>query len=264
MGRQSGFVLEDRLARQSPLFVRSLAKAAKVLEAFDSPSRFLGLVDIAAATGLDNSTVQRLVYTLTALGYLERDAATRRYALGKSLLGLSFSFLRAHPLVANATPVLIDLRRSCHERVGLSLWEDLQIIYAVRLQSKRETFSATLIGRRMPLYCTAGGLAILSQLPEDEARKLIQRCDRKAHTAYTVTDAGLIMEKVRKARGQGYSFNREEALAGELTVAAPVRDERGHPGGAVHISGSLGDWTGEKFERLMAPLVVAAAQAISF
>src|SRR5690606_42074891 len=72
-----------------------------------------------------------------------------------------------------ASPVLLDLRRNALERVDLSVFDDLRLVYASRLQSKRETFFATLVGHSVPTFCTAGGRAILSHLPgaEVEDRK---------------------------------------------------------------------------------------------
>ena len=250
-------------AKQSSLFIRSFAKAFTVLEAFDTPVQFLGLTEISEITGLDKSTVQRVVHTLHQLGYLERDPDSRRYCLGKALLGLTFSYLRSNPIVARATPTLIDLRRTVQERVGLSLWNHLELIYAVRLQSKRETFFSTLIGRRMPMYCTSGGRAVLSQLPEAEARALLEDCDRTKQTAHTLTDVDDIMRKVGEAARQGYSMNVEEALAGEITISAAVIAAHGRPAGALHVSASLSDWEPDDFERQVAPLVVEAAQAIN-
>lgn len=246
----------------SPLFMRSLAKALTVLEAYDTPVQYLGLTEIAQRTGLDKSTVQRVVHTFSQLGYLERDADTRRYCLGKAMLGLSFSFLRSNPIVARATPTLIDLRRTVQERVSLSLWDDLELIYAVRFQSKRETFFSTLIGRRMPVYCTSGGRAILSHLDEPEAQALLRRCEITKRTACTLTDIDAIMEKVREAEQNGYSLNVEEALPGELTISAAVLGPNGRPAGAVHVAASCSEWQPDEFCRQVAPLVVEAAQAI--
>src|SRR5947208_6063839 len=103
----------------SSLHIKSLAKALKVLEAFGNCQRFLSLGEIAKLSGLDKSAVQRITYTLHRHRYLDQDPETRRYALGNRLLDLSFAFLRFHPLIERAAPILLDLRRSIDERVDL-------------------------------------------------------------------------------------------------------------------------------------------------
>src|SRR5690606_18882555 len=126
----------------SSLNVKSIHKAFVVLEAFRGGERYLNLGELAAATGLDKSAVQRFTHTLRTLGYLEQDPATRRYALGRRVLDLAHGYLKNHPLVERAAPILADLRRAVRERVDLSLMDGDDVLYLFRLQSKRETFSA--------------------------------------------------------------------------------------------------------------------------
>ena len=103
---------------RSPLFVQSLEKAMKVLEAFGRGEQYLGLSQIVALSGLDKAAAQRYVHTLVQIGYLEKSAKTGRFALGKKCLDLSFHFLRTHPLVVAATPVLLQLRKDSGERTN--------------------------------------------------------------------------------------------------------------------------------------------------
>lgn len=247
----------------SPLYIRSVEKAFQVLKAFDGSTSTLGLSDISKITGLDKSAAQRFIHTLLTLGYLERDESSRRYSLGRGLLDFSFSYLRSNTLIERATPTLIDLRRNTQERVGLSLWDDLTLIYVVRLQSKRETFFSTLLGRRMPVYCTSGGRAILSKLSDEKAMDVINRSHRVALTANTATAPDEILRRVRQARNDGYALNLEEALHGELTISAAVTDARSRPVGAVHVSGSLSEWDPSDFIRKIAPQVMETAHALS-
>ena len=55
------------------LFVESVEKAFKVLEAFRSDKVDLSLVEIISRTGLNKSAAQRFTHTLHRLGYLKKD-----------------------------------------------------------------------------------------------------------------------------------------------------------------------------------------------
>ncbi len=72
------------------------------------------------------------------------------------------------------------------------------------------------------------------------------------------------MEHVKRARQTGYATSLEQVYVGELAIAAALKDREGRAFGAVHVAGSLGEWQLDDFERRVAPLVVAAAAAISF
>lgn len=244
------------------LFLQSVARALDVLEAFAQNPRPKSLGEIAAASGLNKSAAQRIGQTLLARGYLEKGEGGG-LTLGKRLLDRSFDYLRSNHLVERATPMLNELRKRTGERVDLSLFDDTSTIYAIRLQSKRETFYATLPGRRIPTFASSGGRACLAHLPDAEVDDILTRSQRVPLTGKTLTEIPLIWEKIREARANAYSHAAEEALIGEVVLAAAVLDTDRKPIGAVHIAGSLSEWSIDDFRQRLAPLAVEAARALS-
>lgn len=253
----------ENAAQANSLFVTSLERGFAVLEAVGNERRDVGVTEIAAKTGLDKSAAQRFAFTLQALGYLEKNPATRRFRLSRRVLGLAHAYLRTDPLVELATPYLADLRQFCQKRVDLSLLDGFDIVYVVRLQSQREAFGATVIGRRIPAFCSSGGRAMLSLLPEDETRALVERSPRKPLTPHTITDVEAVMAQIARARQDGFAVCVQEALMGEIVVAAPVVDMQGRPRGAVHIAMALADHDENEVRTKFAPMAVAAARLIS-
>lgn len=244
------------------LFLQSVARALDVLEAFAQSPRPKSLGEIAAATGVNKSAAQRIGQTLLARGYLERSE-NGRLTLGRRLLDRSFDYLRSNPLVERATPVLMDLRKLTGERVDLSLFDEETTVYAIRLQSKRETFYATLPGRRIPTFLSSGGRACLAQLPDADVEAILARSDMRAFTPKSRVTLPEVWEKIREARTDGYSWAAEEALIGEVVLSAAVLDGMRRPIGAVHIAGSLSEWSTEDFRRRFSPLAIEAARALS-
>ncbi|MDP2801482.1 MAG: IclR family transcriptional regulator [Phreatobacter sp.] len=244
------------------LFLQSVARALDVLEAFAQSPRPKSLGEIAAATGINKSAAQRIGQTLLARGYLER-ADSGGLTLGRKLLDRSFDYLRSNPLIERATPVLMELRKLAGERIDLSLFDDTSTIYAIRLQSKRETFYATLPGRRIPSFLSSGGRSCMAHMADEAVDDLLMRSNRRALTPKSRTELPQIWEKVREARAEGYSWAAEEALIGEVVLAAAVLDSDRQPIGAVHIAGSLSEWSIPDFRRRFSPLAIEAARALS-
>ena len=249
--------------RDDPLLVASVAKAFRLIDAFGRAQGELGLAELAALSGLDRSATQRFAHTLWRLGYLDKDARTRRFRLGKRVLDAAFDFLRTDGLVERATPALVELRRACGERANLSLHDDTTMIYAIRQQARREYFASSLIGRRIPVFCTAGGRAVLSQMPEAAAAAIVERSDRAPLTPHTICDPALVMDRVREAALRGFALAVEETTAGEVTVGAAVIDAGGRPVAAVHVAGSTVDWAPAAFAARFGPLAAETAQALS-
>lgn len=239
--------------------IKSLMKAIVVLEAFCNHDRYLSLTDLVTITGLDKSSAQRCTRTLKEIGYLEQHPKTRRYAIGRRVLDLSFAYLHSNPLIVRAAPIMIDLRQAARERVDLSVLDGPDLIYVYRLQTKREALSAALVGKRVPVYSSAGGRALLSCMSDEEAMALLAASDLRQRTPNTLTDPEAIMAEVRRARSKGYCVQVGEWRPGEIVAAAAVVDREGGPVAAVHVAGSTNEWTPEDFERRMGPLVAAAA-----
>jgi IclR family transcriptional regulator, pca regulon regulatory protein len=249
--------------RADPLFTNSIARAMQVLAAFHHADRPLSLADIAQGAGIDRSAAQRIVHTLRSLGYIRRDAEDRGYLPGIRILDHTLDFLRMDPLIQRATPVILELRRNVRERVDLSLFDGQRVVYAARMQSKRETFYATLVGHSVPTFCSSGGWAILARLPEEEAGRIVEDSDRMPFTPRTLTEPDKIMDEVAATRARGYSIAVEQILLGEVAIGVAVTGPQGRPVAAIHVAGSLSEWTAQDFSTRVAPLALEAARAIS-
>lgn len=249
-------------ADHDPLFVRATARTMAVLAAFQDADQPLSLGAIAKAAHLDRSTAQRIVHTLRKLGYLRRDPHDRGYLPGLRIYDHIFDAMRLDPLVQRAVPLLLDLRGRVNERVDLSLIDDTRLVYAVRLQPKREVPHALLVGLSVPVCCTSAGWAVLSRLPEDEALAILMRSDRQAFTHATLTDTDAIMAEVRAAARTGHAVACEQLLPGEIGIASAVTDRAGRPVAAITVTALMSDGTPEELRRAVAPALMQAANLL--
>ena len=98
-------------AEGSPLFVTALAKGLSVLTAFGPSRPAMNLLELAEATGLNKSTIQRSVFTLEALGYLAREGGSKRYRLTVKSLEIGTGYLQTAELIERANPFVQQLNR---------------------------------------------------------------------------------------------------------------------------------------------------------
>ncbi|KFI29347.1 IclR family transcriptional regulator [Haematobacter massiliensis] len=253
---------EAQNATDDPLFVRAAARAISVLTAFEAARKPLTLEEIAVLSSLDRSAAQRMVHTLMSLGMIVRDREGRGYLPGKRVLTMAHSALRLDPVCQRATPVLLELRRRTRERVDMSFWDDTRLIYALRMPSKHEIFTATLTGNTVPVYCTAGGIAILAHLGDDEIADIVSRSDLMPFTSATVTTLAEVMTAVTAARARGHARMVGQLLRHEIALGAAVLDAARRPIGAVHVAGTLEEWTEEAFSSEFGGLLETAVTTI--
>ena len=260
---ESGLRYVEPEDRAKALFVQSVEKAMTILSAFNHADCALTLSELAERAGIDRSAAQRMVHTLRAMGYIQRDAQGHGFLPGIRILDHTLDYLRLNPLVRNATPVLQELRKSVREQVDLSLFDDVRVLYAVRLQTKRQSFHTSLVGHSVPTFCSSGGWAILSKLSDSQALDIVERSDRRPFTPDTTTEVEDVMAHVEQTRAQGYSLTINQILAGEIAAGFPVLNNVGKPVGAIHIAGSLSEWTPDDYIAKVVPLGQQAARAIS-
>ncbi|WP_409683518.1 IclR family transcriptional regulator [Paracoccus sp. (in: a-proteobacteria)] len=244
------------------MFVQSLARGMSVLEAFRDADGALSLSQIAARTGLTRSATQRLVHTFRKLGYLTLAEDGRGVRLDLPVLDLTLDYLRLNPLVRRASPILLELRRNVRERVDLSLFDGQRMVYAARMQSKRETFFATLVGNSVPTTCTSGGWAVLAMLPDAEVDAILAAARHQQFTPRTITDPQMIRDQIALTRQTGHALAVEQILMGEVAVGVAIPDATGRPVAAIHIAASLSEWDAEDFRRRVAPLAAEAVRSI--
>lgn len=247
---------------EDALFVQSLARGMSVFKAFDEADGPLTLAQIAARAGLTRSAAQRLVHTLRKLGFLTLSEDRRGFRLGLPILDLTYHYLRLHPLVRRASPVLLDLRRNVRERIDLSLFDGPRLVYAARLQSKRETYFATLVGNTVPTACTSGGWAIMAMLPDAAVDEILDGHPVPKITPRTITDPDTIREQIALTRRAGHALALEQIMMGEIALGVAIPDAEGRPVAAIHIAGSLAEWEPEDFRRRVAPMAAEAVRSI--
>lgn len=253
----------NRPDTESTLYVQSVEKAMKVLTAFDGSKRQLSLTEIAALTELDNSAAQRFTFTLSALGYLVKDPQTRKYELSARLLDFTYHYLASNELVQRAAPVLQQLARETEEVCNLTVPDGPDIVFVLRIVSRNVMNPNVIVGTRLPAYCTAPGLAILSTWEPEEVDRVLNASQLVKHTPSTIAEPRRIKARLARFRTAGYAHTEDELYSDDISTAAPVLDASGRAIGALNIAMARARWNPEHSEARLSDLLRAAAATVS-
>lgn len=241
-------------------FVASLEKAMRVLEAFGEERPRMGLTELAHATGLDRSSVQRLTTTFHRLGYLDKDPATRRFSPSIRMTELANAYLWSDELVQTAMPRLIDLRQTLGETINFSRLDGWDIVYTVRLPSARTSYAAMVPGRRVPALNTSSGRVMIAQRACEERLACVREWPMRRYTPETVMSRDQVGDFIEEAVETGYAIAENELQMNELAVAVAVG--RSGRGGAIHCSVSGTLWSRERLKSEVVPRLRDAANGI--
>ncbi|WP_116102903.1 IclR family transcriptional regulator [Amycolatopsis thermalba] len=237
--------------------VQSLRRAFELLELLADTGGEASLSELAATSGLPMPTIHRLIRTLVQLGYV-RQNTNRKYALGARLIRLG-----EHASMQFGTwarPLLAELVEATGETANLAVLERDEVVYVSQVPSKHSMRMFTEVGRRVLPHGTGVGKAILSQLPPEDVRALLDRTGMPAYTEHTFTDPDELLAHLTQVAAQGYAVDESEQELGVRCVAVPLT---GTPApAAVSVSGPSGRLTREAVARI-APLVQATAATLS-
>ncbi len=108
--------------------IELIEKTFSVLEAIADSENGLTLSALAASCGLVKSSTFRILFTLSALGYVEKIDSTGAYRATPRLLGLARSPSRRGSLINIARPRLVEVCKKLHESAWLAEWRNGSVI----------------------------------------------------------------------------------------------------------------------------------------
>ena len=251
----------DKRALQVPMLERGLA----VLEFLAAREQGATIAELSAALGVAAASVFRITRALVKLGYLDRNAETKRFTATRKLLSMGSprgGGCGERTLAEGAREPMRKLRNAVGETTQLCCLVDTEMVILEQLLATHPFKYSADLGARCPSYSCAPGKAILAFLPPDELEALLDRIRFKRFTPTTVGSRTAMLREIEQIRAVGYAVDRGEGLVGVHCVAAPILDRHGFPAGAITISGPESRVAESAFAAI-AKLVVEAARATS-
>jgi len=153
-------------------FVTSLSRGLDVLSCFNADKKLLGNMEIATRCKLPKSTVSRLTYTLTKLGYLTYVEEFGKYRLGSATLSLGSSALANLDIRAIARPLMQELADMFQVTVSLATRDRLSMIYIENVRSSSALTLSLQVGSKISIIESAIGRAYLAGASEEERAEI--------------------------------------------------------------------------------------------
>jgi DNA-binding IclR family transcriptional regulator len=229
-------MLTDARPLNSP---QSVTRVIRILEALCVSPTPMSLAHLSRALEAPKSSIAALLRGLTEADFVVSSEGA--YRLGPSALGLGSALLEARRRLQSSDLVREGMRRLA-ERSGET------VLFAVRdtgadtmtyvdvIESRNAVRFAVSLGDRRPLYCTAGGRALLATASEGELRRYLNRLKPRQLTANTETNKRRLAEAIATARKGGVAQTVDQASDGVTGTAAVLRDAAGTVIGALVVA----------------------------
>lgn len=225
-----------RAVPKRPPGSQSLERGLDILEMIEGEGGTIGVRAIARRLELSPTIVQRLINSLAARGYIEKDRDSGNYRLGHRSLALGASGEHDFDYIVTARAELETLAHKHHLNGFVSVLRDGRAIYLLAVQADGPIAIRVTPGSEMPLHSTAAGKILLAAMPDAEVRKLLGTRKMAAITPHTITDPAALLASLTKVRNQGYATVLEENIPGVLSIGAPIRDRTGSVVAALSVA----------------------------
>lgn len=220
--------------RESRHFIGAFAKGLAVMRAFGDGASLLSLSEVAERTGLTRAGARRYLLTLQQLGYAGHDG--RHFYLTPKVLALGYAYLSSTPLWSFSEPILERLVEELGETCSLSVLDDTDIVYLLRIPVHRILNTGVTVGSRLPAYCNSMGRVLLGGLSDAQLDGYFERAELRPYTSRTITDPAELRRIVAADRRKSYSWvsgEMQEHIAG---LSVPVLDRQARVLAALNVS----------------------------
>ncbi len=234
--------------------IQSVDRALTLVRLLSSEDGEMTLNELAETTRLHKSTVHRLLASMQAVGLVERDPETGRYALGLEVVALSGIVLGRIEVLRIADPHMRNLADVSQETVNLGIRHSNDILNIEQIPGPRLLRSFDWIGKRNPLHLGAAAKALLANLQDDEiSTYLATQTEREG------LDETAIWDEVAKIRERGIAINDGQLDRDVFAIGAPIFGAAGHVIASLSVAGARVDFTPDRIAFLTTAVLETTA-----
>lgn len=240
------------MGEEKKLTVRAAERALDILLCFTKEPE-LGLMEIASRTGLNKSTVYRLLSTLEVKGFVKRDLRTEKYVLGFRIWELAANLNQSDNPAVLFLPEMERLRDELEETISLYITDGKERIRIQAVESHQAIRRVAPVGARMPLSVGASSKVLMAYADEKQLEEVLNDPDwpqKQSKEEY--------LKQLQQIRLDGYAISIEEREAGTAAVSVPIFSRNGRLVAALAVSGPVSRMSKEKMKQFVPRLIQSA------
>ncbi len=248
-------------------FVTALHRGLEILRAFSPADRAgLGNSDLAERTGLPNSTVSRLTFTLLRAGYLVYDDNTGRYRMGVPVLSLGYACLAGLHVRETAQVYMQKLADECGDGILVALAgrDNMSMTYIACARSAGVISLQLDVGSRISLGRSAIRRAYIAGTSEAERTEIIDRLRERTPADKLNELLDGLDEAREQIRTRGFYSNFGAWQRDVHAVSVPYRSQQPDtPMLAFNLGGYSYSLPRERLEEELGPKLVELVNTVS-
>jgi DNA-binding IclR family transcriptional regulator len=209
-------------------YLGTLGKALDIMDVFSEYNQ-LSLSQISKKKGYGTTVAYRILYTLSANGFLHYDPATKMYSLGQKMLLLGRKAMENLDIRIIARPFMEQLMRNTNKDVLLCLPLESCSFCIDKLEPGPYLQNAMRKGGTYPLHKGASNRVMLAFLPAEQVKTYINKLEEPED------EKEKLKRELLKIRNQGYDFSIGLLSPGIFAAAFPIFNFSGKIAASISI-----------------------------
>jgi len=242
--------------------IKSVQKSLKVLRYIMSATDEVSVNELVEEFGYNRSTVHHMLKTMKVEGFITQNQRTKNYNIGSEIFNGWIKDRDMHNYLMRLKPTIKEIVEKCKETTTMFVRENDRAICVLGEESEQIIKAYLMIGREIPLYCTAAGRAMLAYLPQDEVEKILQISGMKKYMKKTTVDKNELYENLAEVRDKGYAIEKEEFEELINAVGIPILNKENRPVASVSVVGPIMRFTDDKIKECI-PFLLEKSKEMS-
>ena len=206
------------MKKDSDKGIQVISRASAILREVVANSDGMSLGQLATATGLARSTVQRIVDALEIECLVQAGAGGVRPGWGLRRLG----DLAGPSIASQLRPQLFRLFEATNQTVDLSTLTSTEVLFLDRFLSENSVRVVPDAGEHYPAYAMATGKALLAGLTNDDICAMYGNNTLERLTPMTIPTVDKLIAELDTIRSGGFAYDVEEHALGSCAIGLPV------------------------------------------
>lgn len=234
----------------------SVANAMRIIKLFRSHPT-LSVTEVSQELDVAKSTAHRLLTTLVAEGFAQRDPLKHVYHPGSTLVSVGLAAMGSFDVQRRANAPIRQLAEHVGETVKLVVAQGqfTRCVQSVQIDNSLQVGDE--VGLMLPITATAAGKVLLMNRTEEEMLRLFP-AGLPAVTEHTIVDVGELMVELQVVRKRNWASSHEESSLGIEELAVPVMGMANRIVAALAVAAPTVRMNPERRTRIVAALLQTA------
>ena len=217
--------------------IQSISRASDILTIFVNERKPLGITEFANRLHLPKTTIQSIVQTLEALGYLEKDPSLQKYRLGPMVFQLGMKYATNMDLVTIGRVWAERLCFQFRQPVNIGMLVGDRVVIVMRVEPENRFMTYPQAGSVIPIHTTCIGKMLFAFLERSKADPILDNYTFDRLTPNSITDPEEFSRELAKVREEKISYDNQESVSGLAGIGGPIFNHTGQVIAAFALTG---------------------------